>query len=79
MVISLQTSTGQNIGDYKSSSIPRKDELIYYRIVGSAPALFRVVSVFYYVQQTEESNQVILEIIPVDDAARQYICEVVYN
>lgn len=69
MLLSLQTSTKQEIGSLNSSYIPRIDEHIKLN-----NCLFQVTSVCYQVSN-QECHRIDIEIKPVNDAARQYISE----
>lgn len=80
MQITLHTSAiYQTIGAYRSSVVPRTGELI--RLAEAATASFKVTSICYPVRTTtdQESDLVELEIAPTNDAATQYIGEILYG
>ncbi len=69
MHISLHSATMQEIGSFTSPAIPRSGELI-----SLDSCLFRVTNVCYQVVN-ENSNHTMIEVAPVNDAARQHIGE----
>jgi hypothetical protein len=69
MHISLYSATKQEIGSFTSPAIPRSGELI-----SLDSCLFQVTNVCYQIVN-ENSNHAIIEVAPINDAARQHIGE----
>lgn len=76
MLISLHTSaTKTMLGVYNAPAVPQSGE----HICLNGTATYRVMSVCYQVQSdAQECQRVDVEVMPIDDAARQYITEAMY-